>query len=88
MQTKLTLRLDSELIERAKTWARANDTSLSEAVAQYFSLLPQPNTEPDPSKLSPWVRRLMGAARVPGKRPPTDEEIREQYTDYLEQKYR
>ncbi len=90
MQTKLTLRLDDAVIAKAKAWARANDTSLSEAVTQYFTLLPllpQPGDEPDLSTLSPWARRLLGAARVPGKPVPTDEEIREEYIDYLEKKY-
>lgn len=91
MQTKLTLRMDDALIERAKAWARANNTSLSETVAQVFSqlpTLPQPGEEPDLSKLSPWVRRLAGAARIPGKPPPTDKQVREDYIDYLERKYR
>ena len=88
MQTKLTLRLDDALIERAKAWARANNTSLSEAVAQFFSQLPQPNQEPDLTKLSPWARRIAGIARVPGKPAPTDEEILKDYIGYLEEKYR
>ena len=88
MQTKLTLRLDSELIERAKAWARANDTSLSEAVAQFFSALPQSNAEPDLSKLSPWARSLYGVAKPADGSNPTDEELLQEYIDYLEEKYR
>jgi hypothetical protein len=32
--------------------------------------------------------RLKGAASVPGKIPPTDEEIKEDYTNYLIEKYK
>jgi hypothetical protein len=39
MQTKLTLRLDDELIERAKSYAARAGKSVSEMVADYFRLL-------------------------------------------------
>lgn len=34
------------------------------------------------------VRRLRGIAAVEGKTPPSDEEIREDYTNYLAEKYK
>ena len=37
--TKLTLRLDTQLIERAKTYASEQDRSLSQLVADYFAHL-------------------------------------------------
>ena len=37
MQTKLALRLDEELIERAKTWAKQRGVSLSETLASFFA---------------------------------------------------
>jgi hypothetical protein len=37
--TKLTLRLDAQLIERAKTYASEQDRSLSQLVADYFAHL-------------------------------------------------
>ena len=40
MQTKLTLRMDSALIDKAKKWARARNVSLSEAMAGFFELWP------------------------------------------------
>ena len=86
MQTKLTLRMDDKLIERAKAWARSRDVSLSEAVGQFFAGLPPHENEP---KVSAWTRSFIGIGRRPGeKRAPTDEEIREEYVDYLEKKYR
>jgi hypothetical protein len=85
VKTKLTLRVDDELIERAKAWARSQDLTLSDAVAQFFASLPKEEFE---STLSPWMREFLGVARRPGEPAPTDEEIRNDYLDYLEQKYR
>jgi len=39
MQTKLTLRLDSELIERAKAYASSTGRSVSQLVSDYFAAL-------------------------------------------------
>ncbi|HZC00332.1 MAG TPA: DUF6364 family protein, partial [Gammaproteobacteria bacterium] len=38
MQTKLTLRLDKKLIEAVKRYAEISGKSLSQLVADYFSL--------------------------------------------------
>jgi len=88
MQTKLTLRLDDHLIARAKAWARARDTSLSGVVAGFFARLPDPQQEPDAAHLSPWTRHLVGAACVPGKPAPAEDQLQRDYVDYLEEKYR
>ena len=39
MQTKLTLRLEDQLIEQAKTYAARAGKSVSQLVAEYFHLL-------------------------------------------------
>lgn len=39
MQTKLTLRLEAELIDQAKVYAKNHDKSLSQLVTDYFFLL-------------------------------------------------
>lgn len=84
MQTKLTLRVEERLIERAKGWARARGVSLSQAVADFFEQLAE--RDPAPS-LSPWTRRLAGAAFRKGRRP-TDEEVRRDHLKHLEAKHR
>jgi hypothetical protein len=88
VQTKLTLRLDDRLIARAKAWAKTHDTSVSEAVAGFFAQLPDRDMRSDLAGLSPWTRRLVGAARAPGRPLPADEELQRDYVDYLEAKYR
>lgn len=80
MQTKLTLRLDDALIEKAKAWAESRRLSLSQAVADIFAQLPERKTGKTPASLSPWTRRLLGAASGQGKTP-TDDEVRRDYLD-------
>ncbi|MFQ5853725.1 MAG: DUF6364 family protein [Candidatus Binatia bacterium] len=62
MQTKLTLRLDEELIRRAKSFAKGNGKSVSQMVANYFALLEEQPQERD-LRLTPIVRSLKGALR-------------------------
>jgi hypothetical protein len=42
MQTKLTIRIDSRLINRAKTHARQTGKSVSQLVADYFAIIDTP----------------------------------------------
>jgi len=87
MQTKLTLRLDDALIEKAKAWAQDRRISLSQAVAEIFAQLPGKRTRKTPSPFSPWTRSLIGAAANKGKTP-TDEKVRHDYLDYLAAKHK
>jgi hypothetical protein len=62
MNTRLTLQLDQRLIRRAKAHARRSGKSVSQIVADYFSLLGgQPQT--DDQELTPTVRALKGVLR-------------------------
>jgi hypothetical protein len=79
MNTKLTLRLDQRLIRRAKAHARRSGKSVSQIVADYFSLLGgQPQT--DDKELTPTVRALKGVLR--GR-----QIDRTAYRKHLEEKY-
>jgi predicted transcriptional regulator len=80
MQTKLTLRVDEELVRRAKEHARRSGKSVSRIVADFLALLEQP-TERQVVELTPTVRSLLGAL----KGNPVGEE---DYRRYLEEKYR
>ena len=77
MQTKLTLRLDEQLIERARTHARHRGKSVSQMVADYFALL---DREEQREKLSPLTRSLRGSLQ--GVAVGEDE-----YHRHLEEKY-
>ncbi len=79
MKTKLVLRLDDELINRAQSYAKKSGKSVSQIVARYFSVLEE-NPINEKPKLTPLVRSLKGSlkgAKV-GK---------EDYHKYLEEKY-
>lgn len=79
MQTKLTLRLDEELIARAKEHAQKTGRSVSQMVADYFALLESGPGLAEP-QLPPVVRGLRGLlAGTDG-----DEE---DYHRYLEEKH-
>ena len=57
MQTKLTLCLEEQLIERAKAHAKKRGKSASQMVADYFALL---DREDRPETLAPLTRSLHG----------------------------
>jgi len=61
MNSKLTLRLDSQLIRRAKAYAKRSGKSVSSVVADYFAALEV--GEADEQKLGPKVRSLLGVIR-------------------------
>lgn len=93
MQSKLTLRMDEELIAQAKVHAKKQGKSLSKMVADYFRLLGL--VESDSSKnqtetvakseLPPITASLVGIlADVEEHKERSDKDI---YYDYLEEKY-
>ena len=79
MQTKLTLRLDDELINRAKSYAKKRGKSVSQIVAGYFSVL-DADPERETSEFTPLVRSLKGSLKG------AKVDIKDYY-EYLEEKY-
>jgi hypothetical protein len=63
MQTKLTLRLEDELIDQAKSYAARSGKSVSQVVADYFRLLPAGNGEVREPSTTPLTRSLRGVLR-------------------------
>ncbi|HRJ42457.1 MAG: hypothetical protein KJZ86_04895 [Caldilineaceae bacterium] len=66
MQSKLTLRLDESLIQVAKAYARDADKSLSQIVADYFTLLAakKEETASDFDLLPPITQSLFGSVQI------------------------
>lgn len=87
MQTKLTLRLERALIERAKRYASARGTSVSQIVANYFQAITAEDTAAPRAgdqwkqDLPPITRSLVGLAAG-------SEQDEADYRRYLEQKHR
>ncbi|MBF0198232.1 MAG: antitoxin [Planctomycetes bacterium] len=78
MQTKLTLRLEEELIQQTKEISRKTGKSLSQMVADYFSLLTAQSSVR--STLPPITRSLKGILAA--------KEVAEgDYRSFLEKKY-
>ena len=81
MNTKLTLRLDEDLIRGAKRRAAARGTSVSRLV-DYFAVLVA-GEPPGESEVTPGVRRLLGVLR--DARPADVDEAA--YLEHLERKH-
>lgn len=57
MQSKLTLHINDELIEQARTYAEAQNKSLSQLVADYFTVITRsPETKP----FHPSLQSILG----------------------------
>ena len=81
MDTKLTLKLDKRVIEKAKLYARHRDISLSRVVESYFLALTR-DDDPAGRELSGVVAELAGI--LAGK----EADVSKQgYADYLVRKY-
>jgi hypothetical protein len=78
MQTKLTLRLDEDLIKQAKVYAHGKGSSLSQVVADYFRVLNAYTSHT--KKIPPITASLRGLL----KDATSDEKA---YRKYLEDKF-
>ena len=80
MDTKLTLKLDKEIINRAKLYAESKKISLSKLIESYLQLLTIENSNTE--EISPLVESLSGVIKLP-----KNYDDKDNYTDYLTQKY-
>ena len=82
MEAKLTLKLDKSVIENAKEYARRKNISLSRMVERFFKAVVE--KKPDQEKnYSPLIEELSGVINWDN-----DFDFREDYTNYLVEKYR
>ena len=83
MDSKLTLKLNENVIERAKKYASTRELSLSRLIENYLDSITQEQN--DDFEISPFVKSISS-----GKSIPVDVDwktSREDYTDYLDKKY-
>ncbi len=79
MQTKLTLRLEDQLIEQAKAYAAQSGKSVSQVVADYFKVLTAEKAAA-PLAAAPMTQSLRGLLR--------ESKLDEKdYRKYLEEKH-
>jgi len=80
LDTKLTLKLEKMVIDRAKDYAKKQHTSLSRLIENYLLSL---TNEPENEKITPLVKSLSGILDLPN-----DTDDKEGYGDYLTKKYK
>lgn len=80
MNTKLTLKLDESVIERAKIYARKKNTSLSHLVEMYLNFLTAAKEEGD--EITPLVKSLSGIIELP-----KDTDLENNYKSHILKKY-
>jgi len=83
MDTKLTLRLNGNVIERSKIYARSHKISLSKMIESYLDSLTKQKEDEKKSSFTPLVESLIGVIDLP-----SDFEYKKEYRDYLEEKYK
>jgi len=83
MDTKLTLRLNDQVIERAKEYARNHKVSLSKMIESYLDSVTKQNELEDKDTVTPLVESLSGVIDLPA-----DFDYKKDYHNYLEEKYK
>ena len=86
MNTKLTLSLEKEIIEKAKIYAKGTGRSLSEMVENYFRSLVEKsnknNKKDEYEDIHPSVKKLIGRITLPD-----DFDIKKAKEEYYKEKY-
>ncbi len=82
MDTKLTLKLDQEIIEKAKHYASEKKISLSRIIENYLNSLTSDKTNNE-IQISPFVKSLSSGIKIPA-----DYDYKKDRADYLEQKHK
>lgn len=80
MTTKLTLTVEKSVIEKAKSYAKKTGRSLSEIIEKY--LVSITNDETNEKTLSPKLKKIVGAVKLPANFNEEDE-----LRSYLEKKH-
>lgn len=65
MDTKLTLKLDKSVIEKAKAYASDQQVSLSKLVENYLNALTSKSREKDEISITPFVKSLTDGNTIP-----------------------
>jgi uncharacterized protein YpmS len=85
MDTKLTLKLDKFVIDKAKVYATSHKRSLSRMIESYLKSLIN-NDLPDSKddiQISPFVKSMSTGVKIPA-----DFDYKKAYGDYLSEKYK
>lgn len=85
MDAKLTLKLDKLVIDKAKEYASSHQRSLSRLIESYLkSLIDKEHKHVDNDiEISPFVKSMQTGVKLPA-----DFDYKQEYGDYLAEKYK
>ena len=82
MNTKLTLTIEQEIIQRAKEYAKDKNRSLSDIIENYLKILTKEEKAKQSKKLNPVVKSLKGSFKMP-----KNMDYKKELRSRLEEKY-
>jgi ribosomal protein S17E len=82
MDTKLTLKLNQSVIEKAKFYAKARKTSVSKLIENYLQNITE-NSSNNKQDITPLVKSLSGIIKLP-----KNYDSKKEYADFLTKKYK
>ena len=82
MDTKLTLKLNQRIIEKAKEYASDKKMSLSRIVESYLQSLVS-EKETNEFEISPFIKSISTGSKIP-----SDLDYKKEYSDHLMKKYK
>lgn len=82
MNTKLTLTIEEEVIQRAKEYAKGQKSSLSQIVENYLKSLTSKTRNKSPKTTTPIVKALRGSFKAP-----VDFDYKKELYEALEKKH-
>ncbi len=83
MDTKLTLKLNQQIIEKAKQYAVDKKLSLSRIIENYLNSLTSANSLGNEIEISPFVKSLSSKIDIPN-----DYDYKQEHNNYLDEKHR
>lgn len=85
MDTKLTLKLDKNVISKAKAYAASHQRSLSRMIESYLKSLVENEKKQtdDDFEISEYVKSMRTGVKLPN-----EFDYKQEYANYLEEKYK
>ncbi len=85
MDAKLTLKLNKNVIDKAKEYASSHERSLSRMIESYLKSLieKESSSSENDFEISPFVKSMKTGIKIPA-----DYDYKKAYGDYIEEKYR
>lgn len=83
METKLTLKLDKTIIEKAKVYASSQNRSLSKLIESYLMSITSKSSKKDDIEISSFVKSMSSGNNIP-----VDLDYKKEFTDYLIEKHK